>query len=140
VFDRMVATNIVGTYAFARSALAHLERGSRIINIGSINAERVQAPGLAAYAMTKGAIASLTKGLARELGARGITVNNVQPGPIETDANPVQGDHADASRAIMALGTYGHTDDVAAVVSFLAGNESSYITGANWNVDGGFTV
>lgn len=140
VFDRMMAINIVGTYMFARSAVVHLDSGSRIINIGSINADRVQGPGLAAYAMTKGAVASFTRGLARELGPRGITVNNVQPGPVDTDANPAAGDHADVSRAIMALGKYGHTDDVAAVVSFLASSESGYITGANWNVDGGFTV
>ena len=139
-FDRMVAINILGTYAYARCVVQHLDRGSRIINIGSINAERVQAAGLAAYAMTKGAIASLTKGLARELGPRGITVNNVQPGPVDTDANPAEGDHADEARAIMALGQYGRAEDVAAVVSFLAGTHSGYITGANWNVDGGFTV
>jgi 3-oxoacyl-[acyl-carrier protein] reductase len=139
-FDRMVAINIVGTYMFARSAITHLGPGSRIINIGSINAERVQAPGLAAYAMTKGAVASLTKGLARELGPRGITVNNVQPGPVETDANPAEGAHADVSRAIMAIGRYGRVEEVAAVVSFLAGDDTDYITGANWNVDGGFTV
>jgi len=106
-FDRMVSTNIVGTYSFVRSAIAHLDEGSRIINIGSINAERVQTSGLAVYAMTKGAIASLAKGLARELGPRGITVNNVQPGPVDTDANPAVGAHADALRAMVALGRYG---------------------------------
>ena len=139
-FDEMVAVNLGGTFAYIRNALAHLDTGGRIINIGSINAERVQSPGLAIYAMTKGAIASLTRGLARDLGARGITVNNVQPGPVATSANPDEGDHADWSRAIMALGRYGATHEVASVVSFLAGPESAFITGANWNVDGGFTV
>lgn len=90
--------------------------------------------------MTKGAIASLTRGMARDLGSRGITVNNVQSGPIATDANPEQGDHADASRAIMALGRYGTTAEVASVVSFLASTEAAYVTGASWNVDGGFSV
>jgi 3-oxoacyl-[acyl-carrier protein] reductase len=139
-FDQMVAVNIGGTFAFIRNALPYLGEGGRIINIGSINAERVQSPGLAIYAMTKGAIASLTRGLARDLGGRGITVNNVQPGPVATRANPEEGEHADWSRAIMALGRYGAADEVASVVRFLAGPESAYVTGANWNVDGGFTV
>jgi 3-oxoacyl-[acyl-carrier protein] reductase len=138
--DRLVSTNIVGTYWFVRSAIARLDRGSRIINIGSINADRVQGPGLAVYAMTKGAVASFTRGLARELGPRGITVNNVQPGPVDTDANPAVGSHADEARAVMATGQYGHVDDVAAVVAFLAGADTGYITAANWNVDGGFTA
>lgn len=110
------------------------------INIGSINADRVPGPGLSVYAMTKGAVSSFTRGLARELGPRGITVNNVQPGPIDTDANPDEGDFAESLKQVMALGRYGNTRDVAAVVSFLASPESGYVTGANWNVDGGFTV
>ncbi|OAN36222.1 SDR family NAD(P)-dependent oxidoreductase [Mycolicibacterium iranicum] len=140
-YDRLVAININGVYWASRSALAHLGEGSRIINIGSINADRVPGPGITAYAMTKGAVSSLTRGLARELGPRGITVNNVQPGPIDTDANPDSGDFAETLKTqVVALGRYGHTDDVAAVVSFLAGTESGYVTGANWNVDGGFTA
>jgi 3-oxoacyl-[acyl-carrier protein] reductase len=139
-FDRVVAINIGGVYSAIRSAIVHLGKGSRIINIGSINADRVPVAGLAVYAMTKGAVASLTRGLARELGPRGITVNNVQPGPIDTDMNPASGEFADAMRQVMALDHYGHTDDTAAVVSFLAGPESGFVTGANWNVDGGYTV
>jgi len=139
-FDRLVAINIGGVYFAARSAIKYLDKGARIINIGSINADRVPGPGLSVYAMTKGAVSSLTRGLARELGPRGITVNNVQPGPIDTDANPADGDFAESLKEVVALGRYGHTTDVAAVVSFLAGPESGYVTGANWNVDGGFTV
>jgi 3-oxoacyl-[acyl-carrier protein] reductase len=139
-FDEMLAINLGGTFSFIHGALPHLGQGARIINIGSINSERVQSPGLAVYAMTKGAIASLTKGMARDLGPRGITVNNVQPGPVATSANPDVGEHADWSRTIMALGRYGRTEEVASVVSFLAGPESTFVTGANWNVDGGFTV
>jgi 3-oxoacyl-[acyl-carrier protein] reductase len=90
--------------------------------------------------MTKGAVAGLTRGLARELGPRGITVNNVQPGPIATDMNPAEGEFADAAKQVMALGRYGNPHDVAGVVSYLAGPDAAYITGANWNVDGGFTV
>jgi 3-oxoacyl-[acyl-carrier protein] reductase len=92
------------------------------------------------YARTTGAVSSLTGALARDLGPRGITVNNVQPGPIATDLNPDEGEFADVVRQTTALGRYGHTSDIAAVVSFLAGPESSYVTGANWNVDGGFTA
>jgi 3-oxoacyl-[acyl-carrier protein] reductase len=123
-----------------RSAIAHLSEGSRIINIGSINADRVPGPRVSVYAMTKGAVSSFTRGLARELGPQGITVNNVQPGPIDTDANPDEGDFAESLKLVTAQGRYGHTSDVASFVAFLAGPESGYITGANLNVDGGFTV
>ncbi|MDT5364552.1 MAG: 3-oxoacyl-[acyl-carrier protein] reductase [Mycobacterium sp.] len=139
-FDRLVAINVRGMFAAIKRAVQHLGDAGRIINIGSINAERVPGPGLSVYAMTKGAVAGLTRGLARELGPRGITVNNVQPGPIATDMNPAEGEFADAAKQVMALGRYGHPRDVAGVVSYLAGPEAAYITGANWNVDGGFTV
>jgi 3-oxoacyl-[acyl-carrier protein] reductase len=139
-FDRMVAVNIGGMYWTTRTAIEHLGEGARIINIGSINADRIPGPGLSVYGMTKGAVAAFTRGLARDLGARGITVNNVQPGPIDTDMNPDDGDFAEGLKQVMALGRYGHTTDVAALVGFLAGPEGRHITGANLNVDGGFTV
>lgn len=139
-FDRLVAINVRGVFAAIQRAVPHLGDSGRIINIGSINADRVPGPGLSVYAMTKGAVAGLTRGLARDLGPRGITVNNVQPGPIATDMNPDQGEFADAAKQVMALGRYGHPRDVAGVVAYLAGPDAAYITGANWNVDGGFTV
>lgn len=139
-FDRVVAINIGGVYWAVRSAVRHLGAGARIINIGSINADRVPGPGLSVYALTKGAVSSFTRGLARELGPRGITVNNVQPGPIDTEMNPDSGEFAEGLKLVSALGRYGHTSDVAAMVSFLAGPEAEYVTGANINVDGGFTV
>lgn len=139
-FDRILAINVGGVFWAARSASAHLTDGGRIINIGSVNADRVPGPGVSVYAMTKGAVSSFTRGLARELGPRGITVNNVQPGPINTDMNPDEGDFAESLKAITPLGRYGRTSEIAALVSFLAGSESGYITGANLNVDGGFTV
>jgi len=139
-FDRLVAVNVRATFVAIQRALPHLGDGGRIINIGSINADRVPGPGLSVYAMTKGAVASLTRGLARELGPRGITVNNVQPGPIATDMNPDIGEFADSLRPVTALGRYGQTSDIAGVVSYLAGPDASFVTGANWNVDGGFTV
>jgi 3-oxoacyl-[acyl-carrier protein] reductase len=139
-FDRLVAINIGGVFWATRSAVPHLGDGGRIINIGSINADRVPGPGVSVYAMTKGAVASFTRGLARELGPQGITVNNVQPGPIDTEMNPDEGDFAESLKQVTAQGRYGHTSDVAALVSFLAGPESGYITGAHLNVDGGFSV
>jgi 3-oxoacyl-[acyl-carrier protein] reductase len=139
-FDRLVAINVRAAFVAIQRALPHLGEGGRIINIGSINADRVPGPGLSVYAMTKGAIAGLTRGLARELGPRGITVNNVQPGPIATDMNPEVGEFADSLRPVTALGRYGQPRDIASVVSYLAGPEAAYVTGADWNVDGGFTV
>jgi len=139
-FDRLVAINVKGVFAAVQRALPHLGTTGRIINIGSINADRVPGPGLSIYAMSKAAVAGLTRGLARELGPRGITVNNIQPGPVATDMNPEVGEFADSLREVMALGRYGQPRDIASVVSYLAGPEASYVTGANWNVDGGFTV
>ena len=139
-FDRLVAINVKGVFAAIQRALPHLGTNGRIINIGSINADRVPGPGLSIYAMSKAAVAGLTRGLARDLGPRGITVNNVQPGPVATEMNPEVGEFADSMREVMALGRYGQPHDIASVVSYLAGPEAAYVTGANWNVDGGFTV
>ena len=139
-FDRLVAINVKGVFAAIQRALPYLGTNGRIINIGSINADRVPGPGLSIYAMSKAAVAGLTRGLARDLGPRGITVNNVQPGPVATEMNPEVGEFADSLREVMALGRYGQPRDIASVVSYLAGPEAAYVTGANWNVDGGFTV
>lgn len=139
-FDRLVAVNVRGMFVAIQCAVPHLGQGGRIINIGSVNADRVPSPGLSVYAMTKAAVAGLTRGLARELGPRGITVNTVAPGPIATDMNPVDGEFAEAATELIAVGHYGNTADVARVVSYLAGPDAGYVTGANWNVDGGFTA
>jgi len=139
-FDRLVAVNVRAVFVAVQRALAHLGEGGRIINIGSVNADRVPVAGLSVYAVTKSDNKSLTLGLARELGPRGITVNNIQPGPIATDMNPEEGEFADWARPLTSLGRYGQTSDIASAVSYLAGPEASYITGANWNVDGGITV
>ena len=104
-FDRLIAINVRGVFVAIQRAVPHLGEGGRVINIGSINADRVPGPGLSVYAMTKGAVAGLTRGLARELGPRGITVNNVQPGPIATDMNPEDGQFADSARPLIALVT-----------------------------------
>jgi len=135
--DRVIDINIRGTFVATLAALKHIKDGGRIIMIGSCVGERNMTPGLAAYGATKGAIKMFTQGLARELGSRSITVNNVQPGPIDTELNPAAGDWAIPQIANTALKRYGQVADVAALVSFVAGPEASYITGASLTVDGG---
>ncbi|WP_431878612.1 SDR family oxidoreductase [Amycolatopsis sacchari] len=138
--DEMLTINVRSVVIAIRAALAHLGEGGRIINIGSINADRTPFPGQSVYALTKGAVQSLTRGLARELAPRGITINNVQPGPIDTDANPADGPLAPSMLGVMATDRYGTAAEVGAFVSYLAGPESAYITGSSLNIDGGFTA
>jgi 3-oxoacyl-[acyl-carrier protein] reductase len=135
--DRMIDINLRGILVATQAALKHLKSGGRIIMIGSCVGERVMTPGLVAYGATKGAVKMFTQGLSREVGGRGITVNNVQPGPIDTELNPAAGDWAVPQKAATALDRYGTVEEVAALVAFVAGPESSYITGANLTVDGG---
>jgi 3-oxoacyl-[acyl-carrier protein] reductase len=135
--DRLIAINIRGVFVATQAALKHMKSGGRVISIGSAVGERALTPGLVPYSATKGAVKMFTQGLSREVASRGITVNNVQPGPIDTDTNPATGEWAVPQKAFTALGRYGHVDEVAALVAFVAGPESSYITGANLNVDGG---
>jgi 3-oxoacyl-[acyl-carrier protein] reductase len=135
--DRVLNINVRGVFVATQAALKHMKDGGRIITIGSCVGERTATPGLVAYSATKGAVKMFTQGLSREVGARGITVNNVQPGPIDTDLNPAAGDWATPQIANTALKRYGHVDDVAALVAFVAGPDASYITGANLTVDGG---
>jgi len=135
--DRMIDINVRGILVATQAALKHMKSGGRIIMIGSCVGERTMTPGLVAYSATKGAVKMFTQGLSREVGGRGITVNNIQPGPIDTDLNPAAGDWAVPQKAATALDRYGSVDEVAALVAFVAGPESSYITGANLTVDGG---
>jgi 3-oxoacyl-[acyl-carrier protein] reductase len=135
--DRLMDINVRGVFVATQAALKHMTSGGRIISIGSAVGERALTPGLVPYSATKGAGKMFTQGLSREVASRGITVNNVQPGPIDTDTNPATGEWAVPQKAFTALGRYGHVDEVAALVAFVAGPESSYITGANLNVDGG---
>jgi 3-oxoacyl-[acyl-carrier protein] reductase len=138
--DRVLDINVRGVYVATQAALKHMKSGGRIIMIGSAVGERVATPGLVSYAGTKGAIKMFTQALAREIGNRGITVNNVQPGPIDTELNPASGDWAVPQKAATALDRYGRVDEIAAMVAFVAGSESSYITGANLTVDGGMNA
>jgi 3-oxoacyl-[acyl-carrier protein] reductase len=135
--DRMMNINVRGMLVATQAALKNMKNGGRIINIGSCVGERNMTPGLVAYAATKGAVKMFTQGLSREVGSRGITVNNVQPGPIDTDLNPAAGDWAAPQKANTVLGRYGTVDEVAALVAFVASPEAAYITGANLTVDGG---
>src|SRR6266542_1976958 len=138
--DRVIDINVRGVFVATQAALKHMKNGGRIIMIGSAVGERVLVPGLVPYSATKGAVKIFTQGLSREIGSRGITVNNVQPGPIDTDLNPAAGDWAVPQKAATALDRYGHVHEVAALVAFVAGPESSYITGANLTVDGGMNA
>ncbi|HZD33116.1 MAG TPA: SDR family oxidoreductase [Candidatus Angelobacter sp.] len=135
--DRLIDINIRGTFIATLAALKHMQNDGRIIMIGSCVGERAMTPGLVPYSATKGAVKMFSQGLSREVGSRGITVNNIQPGPIDTDLNPAAGEWATPQKANTALGRYGHVDDVAALVAFVAGPEAAYITGANLTVDGG---
>jgi 3-oxoacyl-[acyl-carrier protein] reductase len=137
-FDQLIAVNVKGIFIAVQESIRHMKSGGRIINIGSVNAQIVPFPGMSVYGLSKGAVATFTRGLARDLGSRGITVNNIQPGPVDTDMNPADGDFADTLRGIMALQRYGKADEIAGLVSYLASDEAAYVTGASWNIDGGF--
>jgi 3-oxoacyl-[acyl-carrier protein] reductase len=137
-FDRIVGVNVKGLFVATQEALRHMGEGGRIINIGSVNSDSVPFSGIAMYAMSKAAVAGLTKGLARDLAGRGITVNNVQPGPTDTDMNPASGDFATTTKEYTALKRYGQSHEIADFVAYLASPGSSYITGANLAVDGGW--
>jgi 3-oxoacyl-[acyl-carrier protein] reductase len=135
--DRVIDINLRGVFIATQAALRQMQDGGRIITIGSCVGERMMTPGLVAYAATKGAVKMFTQGLSREVGSRRITVNNIQPGPIDTDLNPAAGDWAAPQTTNTALKRYGHVEDIAAMVAFVAGPDADYITGASLTVDGG---
>ncbi|HEY9664317.1 MAG TPA: 3-oxoacyl-ACP reductase family protein [Allocoleopsis sp.] len=139
-FDRTFAVNVRAVFVATQAAVKHMGEGGRIINIGSTNAERMPFAGGSAYAMSKSALQGLVKGLARDLGPRGITINNVQPGPIATDMNPPEGEFAEVLTKLMAIPRFGSVEDVAGMVAYLAGSEAGFITGASLMIDGGFSA
>jgi 3-oxoacyl-[acyl-carrier protein] reductase len=139
-FDRLIAVNVRGVFVAVQEAVRHMKEGGRIINIGSINSDFVPFTGGSVYALTKAALAGFTRGLARDLGARGITVNNIQPGPVDTDMNPADGPFAAQLKTMIAVQRYGRAEEIAAMVSYLAGPEAAYITGASLRIDGGFAA
>ena len=139
-FDRMLNVNVSAVFIASQAALAHMGEGGRIINIGSCNAERMPFAGGATYAMSKAALVGLVKGMARDLGPRGITVNNVQPGPTNTDMNPAAGDFAGAMHDLMALKRHARPEEIAAMVAYVASEEAGFVTGASLTIDGGFNA
>ncbi|HVX13647.1 MAG TPA: SDR family oxidoreductase [Pirellulales bacterium] len=138
--ERQFAVNVRGVATAVRAAAKVMDTGSRIISVGSVLGARVPFAGLADYSATKAAVATYTKGWARDLGPKGITVNAIQPGPINTDMNPDDADFAAPQKAATALGRYGRPEEVAAAIVFLASPEASYITGTTLDVDGGFNA
>jgi 3-oxoacyl-[acyl-carrier protein] reductase len=138
-FNETVAINLRAAFIASRAA-AHMTDGGRIISIGSNLAQRVPTPGLSLYALSKAGLVGLTKGMARDLGPRGITVNVVHPGSTDTDMNPASGPHADGQRAFMAIPRFGDPGDVAGLVSWLAGPEARSVTGAEFLIDGGANI
>lgn len=138
--DRTLAVHVRAVFLASQAALGHMGASGRIISIGSCFAQRVPHGGVALYAMSKSALAGFTRGLARDVGGRGITVNVVHPGSTDTDMNPADGPTADAQRAHIALGRYADADEIAAVVAFLASDDARYITGTEVAVDGGFAA
>lgn len=139
-FERALSVNVRSVFTAIQEVLKHMPDGGRIITIGSVNSERIPFAGGSVYALTKGAVASFTKGLARDLGERKITVNNIQPGPVDTEANPASGAFAATMLGLMALKRYAHADEIAAMAAYLAGPEAGYITGASLLIDGGFAA
>lgn len=136
-FERQLAVNVRGVFVATQEAAKHMGAGGRIVMMGSVNADWVPFPGISVYALTKAALVGLTHALARELGPRGITVNNVQPGPVDTDMNPADGKFAPLVKPTIAIGRYGTGDEIAALVGFLASPESAYVNGADLRIDGG---
>lgn len=139
-FDRTIAVNVRSVFVASQAAARHMQEGGRIINIGSTNAQRMPFAGGAVYAMSKSALVGLVKGLARDLGPRGITVNNVAPGPVDTDMNPENGEFGAALHQLMAVGRHAKADEIAGMVAYLAGPEAAFVTGADLLIDGGFAA
>ncbi|KRD22225.1 oxidoreductase [Acidovorax sp. Root267] len=142
-FDHTINVNVRAVFVATQAAVRHMGQGGaygRVITIGSTNSDRVPWAGFSVYGMSKAAIVGLTKGLARDLGPRGITVNNVQPGPVNTDMNPADGPLASNMHGMMALNRHAHPDEIAGMVAYLAGPESGMVTGASLLIDGGFAA
>lgn len=139
-YDRTFDVNVRAVFVATQAAARHMKAGGRVVNIGSTNAERMPFPGGSVYAASKAAVAALTRGLARDLGARGITVNDVQPGPVDTDMNPAAGPFAETLKSFMAVPEYARAGEIAALVSYLVSADARLVTGANVRIDGAFAA
>lgn len=138
-YQAMLDVNVTGVFVATQEAVRHMQEGGRIIHIGSSVTKYAGVPGLAAYGLTKGAVAGFNRSLAHDLGPRGITVNSIHPGPVNTDMNPADGEIAKLLTPRIALGRYGESTEIASLVAFLASPQASLITGADIHADGGFT-
>ncbi len=138
--DRLFRINIHAPYHAAVEAARQMQEGGRIIVIGSVNGDRMPIAGMASYALSKSALQGLARGLARDFGPRGITVNVVQPGPIDTDANPAEGPMKELMHSFMAIKRHGRPEEVAGMVAWLAGPEAAFVTGAMHTIDGAFAA
>jgi 3-oxoacyl-[acyl-carrier protein] reductase len=139
-FDMTIEVNIRAVFVAVKAVLPHMGNGGRIVNIGSCNADRMPFAGGAAYAMSKSALQGLVQGMARDLGPRGITVNNVQPGPTDTDMNPESGEFASMLHGLMAIERHAHPDEIAGMVAYVTSPEAGFVTGASLTIDGGFSA
>ncbi|TQN28284.1 NAD(P)-dependent dehydrogenase (short-subunit alcohol dehydrogenase family) [Haloactinospora alba] len=139
-YENTMAIHVRAVFVAVQAAVPHMRDGGRVVSVGSSLVERVPAPGISLYSMSKSALVGFTKGLSRDLGPRGITANVVHPGSVDTEMNPADGEGADEERALTSLGRYGSTEDIAATVAHLAGPSGSYITGTSVTVDGGVTA
>jgi 3-oxoacyl-[acyl-carrier protein] reductase len=139
-YRRQFEVNVDGVLAATRAAVEHLRDGGRIVVVGSIDAHAMPFAGFAIYGAGKAAVAALARGWARDLGPRGILVNVIQPGPVDTDMNPADGPSADMLRPLTALGRYARPEEIAALAAFLASGETSFITGATIDIDGGMSI
>lgn len=138
-YQAMLAVNVTGVFVATQEAVRHMKEGGRIVHIGSSVTKHAGFQGLAAYGLTKGAVAGFNRSLVHELGPRGITVNTVHPGPVNTDMNPADGEIAKMLTSSIPLGRYGETNEIASLVAFLVSPQASFITGADILADGGLT-